>query len=413
MLALWIILFRGRVQEDPHRVRFAIWGGVAEQKAWATLAEDFQRKHPDTPISIQLIPGQYDVKLLAMLAARTAPDLFSLPLADFGPQGVLTPIERFMANDPNLPVDDLFDGMLRLGQWDGVQYALPATLGPQVLFFNVRHVEEAGLESPIQLARRGEWNWERFLDYCQKLTKKGEDGRVVQWGFLKYTPLWTYISLNGGKAFDEDFTQCYFDDPKVYKPIQRLADLSLVHKVAPPPAVEAQIGTWQAFARGDASMFISGPWQVSRLKDMADPYDIAPPPTEPGGRTITLAGVGTGIWVRSKRPEAAYRWISFLASRDALRIWAGLGFDIPASRYLAEHLEEWADPRIIPPNFRLFYELVPSILASPPATSPFIPKKAQDLINDTFTLVWTGKKDARTAFGEIIPRVNQILRTGR
>ena len=420
-IVIWTLCFYSPGEKNPRGgvtvVRFAIWGGVAEREAWEALAEDFHRKHPDIIIETQMIPVKYDEKIMAMLAAKTAPDIINLPFGEFASKGmlddVLLPIDEFMARDKDLNLDDLFPGILAMGRWKGKQYSIPHALGPQVLFYNVRHFKEAGLDTPNEYYERGEWNWETFLKCCKKLVRRDRNGNVIRWAFVRYTPIWTYISLNGGKPFNEDYTECYFDDPRVYEAVQRVADLTLVHKVSPPPAIEKQIGKWQAFARGDVSMFISGPWQVSRLKNMKDKYDIAPPPMAPGGRTITLAGRIGGIWRGTKVPEAAYKWISYLATPDARKIWSKLGFDIPALKSLAAHPEEWIDPEIIPDHFHIFFDLAPSILKPPPATNPVIPKKAERLIQSAIDLVWMGKKRAKEALIEIMPEVNRILKTGR
>ncbi|MSS72703.1 MAG: sugar ABC transporter substrate-binding protein [Candidatus Latescibacteria bacterium] len=391
-------------------VKFAIWGGVAEQEAWKELVDDFHRRNPDVRVKAQMVPGQYEYKMLAMLAAGTAPDVLILRLADFVPKGVFEPLDERISRDTTLPLDDLFPGTLSLGRWRGRHYAIPSALGPQVLFYNVKHFEEAGLESPNDLAARGEWDWAKFLEDCKRLTRRDASGKVVRWAYVRYTPPWTYPYLFGGQPFNDDFTATNFSDPRVYGAIQAYADLSLVHNVMPPPALQEQMGGWQAFARGQVSMFISGPWQVKRLKDMPDPYDIAPPPMSPGGRTITLAGVGAGIWVRSKHKEATYRWLSYLAGPEARRIWARLGFDLPAYRSLAEHPETWADTTITPKHFRVFYDLTPDLLRTPPATSPYIPARAEQIINAALDQVWLGHRTVKEALTEVQPEVDEILK---
>lgn len=414
----WTVFFRGQPQHSsgPTVVKFAIWGGVAEREAWAALAEDFHRKNPGIVIKTQMIPVKYDEKIMAMLAAKTAPDIINLPFGEFASKGmldkVLLPIDEYMAQDKNLDLDDLFPGILTLDQWKGKQYSIAHALGPQVLFYNVDHLRETRLPTPNEFYQRGEWDWPTFLECCKKLVKRDAKDKVTRWAYVRYTPIWTYISLNGGRTFNEDYTECYFNDPKVYEAIQMVADLFLVHGVMPPPALEKEIGKWQAFARGDASMFISGPWQVSRLKNMEDEYDIAPPPIAPGGRSITLGGRIGGIWRGTRVPEAAYKWISYLATPDARRIWSRLGFDIPALKSLASHPEEWTDPEIIPAHFHVFYDLAPSILKPPLAVNPFIPKKTERLINSTMDLIWVGRKSAKEGLIEIMPEVNRILRTG-
>lgn len=36
--------------------------------------------------------------------------------------------------------------------------------------YNMEMIENAGLEDPYDLWKRGEWTWDVFLDYAQKLT---------------------------------------------------------------------------------------------------------------------------------------------------------------------------------------------------------------------------------------------------
>ena len=396
-------------------VKYAIWGGVSEEAAWHALEDAFEKRHPDIDLVIQLVPAQYEHKMLAMLAARTAPDLVNLPIADFASKGVWHPIDDYLAQGDSLELSYLFDGMLSLGRWKGVQYDIPPAIGPQVLYYNKDFFRKAGLEDPNDLAPGGEWTWDRFVESAKALTVRNADDpqRTDRWGFVYYPVIETYIFIQGPQPCADDYSECYYDQPEVFGAIQNVADLMLGDEpVGPPPELDGQLGSWQAFKRGYAAMFISGPWQVARLDEMEWEYDIAPPPLNPGGRTATLGGFAMGIWKHSKVKDEAHKWQRFLATREARSIWGSLGFDIPATHWHRDHIEEWADTSMIPEHFHLFYDLIPGILKPPVASRPFLPKRAADALTTAWEAVRAGRRTAEDAFTEANAKVNLVIARG-
>ncbi len=399
-------------------VTFAVWGGVAERKAWETLISDFESKHPNIKVNLQLVPLKYYEKILTLLAANIAPDVINVMIADMIPKGVLRPIDDFLARDSSFNPNAFVDSVWQLGKVYGHFYDITSTSGPMALFYNVKHFKEAGLKTPNECAAEGRWNWNTFVSCCKKLVKRDNDGRVTRWAYRIYADyvIWEYIAANGGSSFTGDPLTCNFDDPKVYEALQRLADLSLVHGVSPPVIAEEQSGvvsSWMEFKRGNVSMMDSGPWMVGRLKGMEDPYDVAPPPMEPGGRGMTGYGSIMGIWSKSKHPWETYQWQSYLWTEDARIIWSRLGFDIPMLKSLVEHKEKWLDTTIAPPHFDVFYELASNALRTPFSISPVLPKKAQDIM---FRTVWEsirlGRKPASQAFKDAEPEIKRVLTRG-
>jgi len=429
-ILLWLILlgssfwafflYRGE-QPPPGKtvVSFSVWGGVAERKAWETLVQDFEAKHPEIKINFQLVPIKYNEKILALLAANIAPDVFSVPAADMVPKGVLRPIDDYLARDPNFRPEYFVSDIWKLGKQFGHFYDIPSTAAPLALFYNEKHFREAGLRTPNEYAAEGKWNWDTFLYCCKKLVKRDAHGNVTRWAYRVYADyiIWLYIAANGGRPFNEDWTKPNFLDPKVYEALQRVADLSLVHGVAPPVIAEEQAGvvsSWMEFKRGNVSMMHSGPWMIGRLRGMEDPYDVAPPATEPGGRPIISLGNVMGIWVNSKHPWEAYKWQSYLWSEEARGIWSRLGFDIPMLRSLVEHKEKWLDPSIAPKHFDVLYEMVDEALKEPYSVTPRVPQK---IINHLYRSVWEpirlGRKSAYEALKEAEPEVERMLKEQR
>lgn len=55
------------------------------------------------------------------------------------------------------------------------------------LAFNKQLLDAENLEDPRELYKRGEWTWDKFVEYCQKLTKDTDsDGVVDQYGFTGF-----------------------------------------------------------------------------------------------------------------------------------------------------------------------------------------------------------------------------------
>ncbi len=55
------------------------------------------------------------------------------------------------------------------------------------LAFNVQMLEKNNLEDPRELYKKGEWTWDKFIEYCQILTQDTDgDGQVDQYGYCGY-----------------------------------------------------------------------------------------------------------------------------------------------------------------------------------------------------------------------------------
>lgn len=396
-------------------IKYPTWGGVAERQAWAEMEKDFESKNPDIDLRIELIPIKYEEKLLAMLAAGTAPDLMTLPIADFAKKNVFLPLGDFFEKDTTIDKSDFLPGLLNVGVWKGKRYSINNVISTQLLFYRKDHFAEAGLPTPNEYAERGEWNWATFREVAKKLTIRNEKGKIVRYGFQYYYPIWTYVYLFGGEPFKNEFTEINFADPQVARALQAVADLALVDSVAPPIEMEKQIvAGWQSFFNDKVSMFISGPYQIKRLAKMVDLYDVAPPPMEPGGRTMDISGnTASGIWVGSEHPDEAYRWISYLASYRARLIWARLGFNLPGLKSLVENQDAWIDTTIVPDHFHLFFDLAEDVLKEPPATFPIIPRKLNNLmLGHVWEQIRSGRKTAKAMLKEFTPEAKKIMKRG-
>ena len=55
------------------------------------------------------------------------------------------------------------------------------------LGFNLQMLQDNNLEDPRELWERGEWTWDKFIEYCQVLTQDTDgDGQIDQYGYCGY-----------------------------------------------------------------------------------------------------------------------------------------------------------------------------------------------------------------------------------
>ena len=71
-------------------------------------------------------------------------------------------------------------------------------------------INEAGAEDPRELAKNGQWTWEKFLEVATKVRALGSDiygyGANAWWG-----PYGVWLNGAGGGFFNADRTACALD----------------------------------------------------------------------------------------------------------------------------------------------------------------------------------------------------------
>ena len=128
----------------------------------------------------------YQDKLKTELGAGTAPDVFWIPgtdIADFAKAGLilnfadqaqtagLNPADFYAGPTDQMQVDPA------TGQKaDGFLWGIPRDVSTFALYLNLDLIDKAGAENPIELAKNGQWTWEKFQEVAKTITKSGGTG---------------------------------------------------------------------------------------------------------------------------------------------------------------------------------------------------------------------------------------------
>ena len=172
-------------KEINRNVAQAKWDNVKaiEEKYGVTFSwENLTYAGVQDSINTSIIAGSPDCEVYLVEAQMAIPAQMN---------GLAVDLKTILPADDDLLTDQSNMGYLDLG--DGKACILYTKSGQSnvegtyPLGFNLQLLEENNLEDPRVLWEKGEWTWEKFIEYCQVLTQDTDgDGQVDQFGYCGY-----------------------------------------------------------------------------------------------------------------------------------------------------------------------------------------------------------------------------------
>jgi len=214
----------------------------------------------------------------------------------------------------------------------GRVYGIPHLVQIYGTQFNVEMFDEAGIDYPPANWDDPDWTVQKFTEYAQALTKRTSDGTAEQLGAQVSTSLlawsgYAHVEGNGGRIFDDNWTQFLGDQPEAVEVGQWNYDLFNKYKVSPTPE-EGSAGF--SFWNGKVAMMISLITWPARLIESG--YGVWTPELAPLPRWKEQKEWSHGIPIccsaQSKYPEAVIefgRWM--VEFGDDMNV--GLGYCAP------------------------------------------------------------------------------------
>lgn len=135
-----------------------------------------------TSINTSILAGNPDCEIYLVEASMGVPAQAN---------GLAIDLKTILPEDDDLFTDQINMGYLDLGDGKAcILYQKTAQSnveGTYPLGFNMQLLEENNLEDPRALYERGEWTWDKFIEYCQVLTQDTDgDGQIDQYGYCGY-----------------------------------------------------------------------------------------------------------------------------------------------------------------------------------------------------------------------------------
>jgi multiple sugar transport system substrate-binding protein len=344
-------------------INYWLWDSN-QQPSYQACADAFEKENPDIKVKITQT-GWFDywTALNTAFVSGTAPDVFWDHLSrypEFIDNGLLVDLSPLIARD-HIPTDIYVGGLVKVWGRDGKQYGLPKDWDTIGIVYNLDLLKKAGVD-PKSLWNL-DWNPKDGGSFGQLLAKltideAGKNGldpafnpkAVKQYGLLLnglsdglgHEEWANFAASMGWNYCDAPWaTHFYYDDPKLVATIQWFADLSLKKGFIVPAKDARQAQATGLFAAQKGALALTGSWLVHWFTENCKfPIGFAPLPKGPVGRRSVINGLADSIWVGSKHPEEAWKWVKFLASPEAQKIVASYGIVFPAVPEAAEISEK-------------------------------------------------------------------------
>ncbi|MGT2756101.1 ABC transporter substrate-binding protein [Streptococcus ovuberis] len=317
---------------------YAIWDSNQEPGI-RQIADQFEAQNPDIKVKIQVVNwDNYWTMLEAGATGGSLPDAFwmhSNEIYRYASNDMLLPLDDYLAKSKTASLSNFPDGLNAIYNINDKQYALPKDFDTIGLWYNKKMFDEAGIAYPDET-----WDWDKLKEVAKKLTK--DDGSQYGFGagFSNQEGFYNFIYQNGGQVLADAKTSGY-DDPKTVEALDYY--FSFVKEKLSPVMTEDRKRA-EAFQNGQVAMGVFGSWNLSGFSSndyVKANADVAVLPKGPNGKRATIFnGLGNAIAANTKHPEAAWKWVEYLSSKEAQEMQAKLGVAISAYEGAAQ---TWVD----------------------------------------------------------------------
>lgn len=305
---------------------FQIWD--TNQKAgMQSMADAFTKENPTIKVKVDVTPwDQYWTKLQAAATGGGMADVFWMhpdQVFSFAEgQAMLDLTDRI--KEDKLDMNKFPEYIVKGFNVDDQQLAIPKDYSTLGLWYNKDLFDEKGVAYPDDT-----WTWDTWMDAAEKLTDKSKgvygmlapaDGQNF-W----YNLLWQ----NGTDIISKDGKKILLDEPKSIEAIKY--GVSFIDKGYSPTIADlANTSADQYFESQKAAMITAGSWMANEYLSIDGlNIDVAPLPKNID-RGSVASGMGYAIANKTKHPEEAWKFLEFLASKEANLIQAKSGAAIPA-----------------------------------------------------------------------------------
>jgi multiple sugar transport system substrate-binding protein len=395
-----------RSEDDTHR-EITFWAMGREAESVAQLLPEFERRHPDIDVRLQMLPWKgAHAKLLSGFASDSLPDLLQLGntwLPELVALDALMPLDERVARSHTIDVDDYFAGIWDTNVIGETLYGVPWYVDTRLLFYRRDLLARAGFEAPPTT-----WDeWQRQLEAIKAHAAPGEFAVLLP--LNEFEPMLVLALQQDVPILRDGMRYGNFRSAPMLRMLAFYR--SMFERGLAPEVTNAQVSNpWHEFGRGIYSFYVSGPWNIEEFRrrmpaGLEDAWMTAPMPG-PQGLGASSAGGSSLVVARTARdPDAAWTLIEYLSEPAVQREFHALLGDMPPRR------SSWESSALADdPHARAFREQLER--ARP---TPKIPEWEQ--IADQLRVVGErlahGQMDVAAAAAELDARTDRILEKRR
>jgi len=293
------------------------WGAELPAGEFDKIVNDFTAQNPN--IKIKLLSAPYastKQQLITGAASKTLPDVVGLDGAwvnDFAKQGAITDMSKLMTDasyDPSQLASQV--------QIGGKTYMIPVVNFVYPLFVNKDLLAKAGVaKTPTTRTE--------FLDAAKKISALGGD--VKGWALPLDTAVpngvqndvMSWLWASGGSMLQDG--KPALQTPAVKSVVEYVKSLNDAGVIAPGSLTMKEQDKVEKFTNGQVGMMIDSLAHINLIKKNQPnlKFEVAALPAEDGytgKRGIPYASWGIGISNSTKHKAEAFKFVSYLLSKD-------------------------------------------------------------------------------------------------
>ncbi|MGG3651732.1 ABC transporter substrate-binding protein [Bacillus pseudomycoides] len=331
-----------QTSNDGTVLRFATWDSGKNLKIQQQIAKEFEEKNPGVKVQVEAYGDGFDQKLAASFGAKNPPDvmyMWNFPAY----YKSLEPLDELAKKDPDMKLDDFYQGLFNYSSIDGKLYGMPAGFTTRVIYYNKKLFDKANIPYP-----KDGWTWDEFVDTAKKLT----DASNKQYGFaLRPEPdtydLQGFIWSNGSSFVSEDGKQIkgHMNSPETIEVMKSFQSM-LKDKTAVLVGGKNQQSGDDIFKAGKLAMWESGIWPLEGFKDAKIDFGTVEPPAFKGKPVKGLVGTSAvSIAKDAKHKELAWEFVKFYSSPEAIKMRTS---DLPVRISVVKELKKEEDANVKP-----------------------------------------------------------------
>lgn len=408
-ILIFLALIVGCSPQDKVGKEQITWAvGKDATGAQGELIKLFESRYPAYKVNMIEMPEsastQHDSYVTYLSTADSSIDIYTIDViwpAEFAAAEWIIPLDNYLKP---IKKDDFLKGPIDACIYQGKLYAIPWFTDAGVLYYRKDILGRENLTPPR--------TWQELIDQAMKLQEKYKiHGFVFQ--AQQYEGLicnfLEYVWGNGG-SIERDGK---FDiaNPRARQALQFMVDIIHKYKIAPGGVITyKEEESRQIFTSGKAVFHRNWPyvWAIAQNEAkgsmVKDKVGIIPMVHNVGCKSSSvLGGWNLAISKYSKNKQAAWKFIEFLSSYEAQKLYAIKGGRLPTRKdvYQDEEVLRFA------PHYRDFYQVF--ISARPRPVSPYY-SQISDLLQIELHQALTLRKTAEEALIDASKKIEEVVR---
>lgn len=303
---------------------YGVWD-VAQVPGLQKVIDAFEKENPGISVRMELTPwSSYWTTLKTSMRGGTAPDVFwmnAVNLQLYASSGVLEPLSGHIESDAT-PVDRHPESLVKIYGYQGEQYGIPKDFDTIGLWYNKALFDKAGIKYPDKT-----WTWDDVRDAAAELTNPRE--RVHGMAAEMDRQAQIYPAIHGAGGYVLQGGKSGFGDERTIEGLRYWTDM-IDRGWSPPQSAMVESKARNRFWSEKAAM-------VYEISAFSGQYHAFPAIKDHGGVTVLpkgreratiIHGLANVISAKSRKKAAAWKFVHFMAGREAAEIQASAGITI-------------------------------------------------------------------------------------